>query len=220
VNDPTVQLAEDLAREGRPSLAWCVEHVPDGDLRAAITRLWDGCADAVLLLRLCAHAVERPAAVLATCDCARAALAAAALQLPQPQVALEVAERRARGLASVEECRLAAAEAAGTTHAMGFSAGGAGREPRPAESCAAYAAAYAAEAAAVLSAASVSHAAARAASYAADAAAHAAVARGAAGELVASSFAHERARALAALAAVVRARVSAAAFVGALVPPA
>lgn len=40
---PLVRLVADLLREGRPSLAWSIEHAPHGDLEAALRRLWFEC---------------------------------------------------------------------------------------------------------------------------------------------------------------------------------
>ncbi len=40
VVDPLTALSDDLNVDGQPSLAWVVEFVPDGDVAAAIARLW------------------------------------------------------------------------------------------------------------------------------------------------------------------------------------
>lgn len=42
MNGPLVNLADDLCRDGKPSFQWAVEHAPDGDVGAAIARLWAG----------------------------------------------------------------------------------------------------------------------------------------------------------------------------------
>lgn len=49
---PLASLALDLITDGRPSLAWSVEHAPDGDLDAALRRLWESSEDDVAMRKL------------------------------------------------------------------------------------------------------------------------------------------------------------------------
>ncbi len=38
---PLEEIARGIDEDGRPPLAWVVEHAPDGDIDAAIRRVWD-----------------------------------------------------------------------------------------------------------------------------------------------------------------------------------
>ena len=136
------------------AVAW----VGDRDITAA----WAECDRADWMLWLAGRVVARKTVVLAACACARTALRYVLAGEDRPRVAIETAERWARGEATIAEVRSAAAAAAAY-----------------AADDAAYAAAYAADAAAYAADAAAyaaADAAAAAAAYAADYAAYAAAA--------------------------------------------
>ena len=132
------------------AVAW----VGDRDITAA----WAECERADWMLWLAGRVVARPLVVLAACACARTALRYVLAGEDRPRVAIETAERWARGEATIAEVRSAYADAA-------YAA---------ADACAAaaaYAAAYAATYAAAAAYAATAYAAAYAAADAAAAAA-------------------------------------------------
>jgi hypothetical protein len=136
------------------AVAW----VGDRDITAA----WAECDRADWMLWLAGRVVARPLVVLAACACARTALRYVLAGEDRPRVAIETAERWARGEATIAEVRSAAAYVAYAANAYAAYA---------AAAAAAYAAAYAAAAAYVAYAAAAAYAdAAYAAAYASAAA--------------------------------------------------
>jgi len=127
------------------AVAW----VGDRDITAA----WAECERADWMLWLAGRVVARKTVVLAACACARTALQYVPTGEDRPRVAIETAERWARGEATIAEVRSAA---------------------NAANAYAAYAATYAANAYAAYAAAYAANAAAYAAAYATYAAAYAA----------------------------------------------
>ena len=83
------------------AVAW----VGDRDITAA----WAECQRADWMLWLAGRVVARPLVVLAACACARTALRYVLAGEDRPRVAIETAERWARGEATIAEVRSAAA---------------------------------------------------------------------------------------------------------------
>ena len=86
------------------AVAW----VGDRDITAA----WAECQRADWMLWLAGRLVARPLVVLAACACARTTLRYVPTDENRPRVAIETAERWARGAATSAEVRSAAAAAA------------------------------------------------------------------------------------------------------------
>ena len=153
------------------SIEW-LETLP-GDQPAQAT--WEQCPRGDWLLWFAAKAgVERKTVVLAACAAARLALPFVEHSDDRPRVAIETAERWARGEATIEDVHAARAAAAAAEDAAAARAAAAAAEDAAAAyaaayaaASAAYAAAYAAASAAYAAASAAAYAAARAAAYAA-----------------------------------------------------
>ena len=72
---------------------------------------WQTCTDARWMLHAAARVADRPRIVLAACACARTVLDRVPAGEDRPRVAIETAERWARGEATTEDVRRAAREA-------------------------------------------------------------------------------------------------------------
>ena len=107
---------------------------------------WQLCTDARWMLRAVADVVDRPRLVLAACACARTVLGRVPEGEDRPRVAIETAERWARGEAAIEEVQIAA-RAAYAADAAAYAAYAAYAAADAAAYAAAHAAAHAAYAA-------------------------------------------------------------------------
>jgi hypothetical protein len=100
--DPLEELRGHLTAGERIPLSWVVAY---GD---KFPHLWSRCTDPELMLRIAAHVVSRQDLVLATCAVARTALKYVPKGELRPRIAIETAERWARGEATIEEVKTAA----------------------------------------------------------------------------------------------------------------
>ena len=87
-----------------------------------ITAAWAECQRADWMLWLAGRVVKRPLIVLAACACARTALRYVPTDENRPRVAIETAERWARGEATIAEVRSATADADAYAYAAAYTA--------------------------------------------------------------------------------------------------
>jgi hypothetical protein len=104
--DPLSQLVVHLRRDkGRagPPPRWSAEHAPDGDLDAAVARLWSTCPDAHLLMAIGARLADGPAVVRAGLACSSLARHFVPPDDERPERIAELAGRWATGEAEAAD---------------------------------------------------------------------------------------------------------------------